>query len=727
MQRNRLRRLRSHVILLATTLLLAVQMGGALQAAPAGAGRPAMSNQRPGEGRVIPIEEQPFFPELETIAAGWSDVVLDQVVGDSPRATLLNFYAVMAKVGRRADRLGRVTSLARSDAQAQERREQIDDTSLLFQLAVKALDASVFPESVRNDMADEAAIHLKHVLDYVFTHSHQPFVIPDAAGMKTINDERTKPADAWRIPGTAITLTTEVSNDPGNYDYLFSADTVATISEMYQEIRDFPVVDQPFATPELYRDFVYTPGYLVPPAWYLALPRNVRDLIEVPISDQTLFQIACAALAIVLYLLFLAWLGSFMLQTYRERASRAPEGDAWNQDRLAWRRVLIVLPILPLTRFTEMFIDDVVNFTGLPLVVITYALYVIWFLTAGVFMFFVFEAVGRTGSEWLVKLRGGGTPLQLQRVNNLVMPLCRAIGGLVAVVLVYRLLLLLGLPSSTVLAFSAVPGLAIGLGASKLLGNLFAGLSIQTDRPLRVGEFCRVGDNLGFVTRIGLRSLELETLESRVTIPNSVVDEATIINFSRRGLPGDSSPMQGLELRLDLEGEWSPFQLEEVLHQARRTLAAFAGLEDPLVSLERPSESSPVLVVFAMVELHGWPAYLQTREALLLQLEEVVERAQLSEIPIGIAYGTAADQLARVPELMRAAVEQDPQLRYGACRLERIAAFSYDHVLEFSSTHTNHDAFEDSLHDLNRRVISTLEAEGIEIPFPTQTLMLHKS
>ena len=397
----------------------------------------------------------------------------------------------------------------------------------------------------------------------------------------------------------------------------------------------------------------------MPPAWYLALPRNVRDLIEVPISDQTLFQfqIACAALAIVLSVLFLAWLGSFMLQTYRERASQAPEGDPWNQDRLAWRRVLIVLPILPLTRFTEVFIDDVVNFTGLPLAVITYALYVIWHLTAGVFMFFVFEAVG-----WR------RTPLQLQRVSNLVMPLCRAIGGLVAVVLVYRLLLLLGLPSSTVLAFSAVPGLAIGLGASKLLGNLFAGLSIQTDRPLRVGEFCRVGDNLGFVTRIGLRSLELETLESRVTIPNSVVDEATIINFSRRGLPGNSSPMQGLELRLDLEGDWSPFQLEEV-----------------------------------------------------------VERAQLSEIPIGIAYGTAADQLARVPELMRAAVEQDPQLRCGACRLERIAAFNYDHVLEFSSSHTNHDAFEDSLHDLNRRVISTLEAEGIEIPFPTQTLMLHNN
>ncbi len=65
-------------------------------------------------------------------------------------------------------------------------------------------------------------------------------------------------------------------------------------------------------------------------------------------------------------------------------------------------------------------------------------------------------------------------------------------------VLIYRLLLLLDLPASTVHAVSAVPGLAIGLCASKLLGHYFAGLTIQPDRPLRVGDFCQIGDNLGF-------------------------------------------------------------------------------------------------------------------------------------------------------------------------------------------------------------------------------------
>jgi len=608
-----------------------------------------------------------------------------------------------------------------------QRQEQIADTELLFQLAVKSLDASAFPESVRTDMADEAAIQLKHVLDYVFTHSQRLIDIPDVEGMKRLNEKRTNAAESWRIPGTAISLTSELDNDPDQQDFFFSEETVASISEMYQEVKGFPVVDQPFATPYFYQDFIYTPGYLVPPGWYLSLPRSVRDLIEVPISDQTLFQIVCALLAIVLYLAVLGWLARFMLLTYRDSLADETPTQLWHRDSLAWRRVLLVLPILPLTRFTEVFIDDVVNFTGLPLVVITYALYVIWYLSAGVFVFFVFEALGRSSAEWLARIRGRRSQLQLQRISNFVMPLCRALGALVAIVLIYRLMLLLGLPASTVLAFSAVPGLAIGLGASKLLSNLFAGLSIQTDRPLRVGEFCRVGDNLGFVSRIGLRSLELETLESRVTIPNSVVDEATIINFSRRGLQGDRPPMQGLEVRLDLQGEWSPFQLEEVLHQARRTLRSWSVLKEPLMSLERSPDSSPQLVVFAMVELHGWPAYLDIRERLLIHLEEVMERAQLSEIALGIAYGTPAEQLDRLPSLVASVVAEDSQLQFKAFRLERIAAFSYDHVLEFSSSHEDHDHFEDSLHDLNRRLISALEDAGVEIPFPTQTLQVHRS
>ncbi len=677
----------------------------------------------------IPIEDQPFYPLLLKSSETWSDVVLDQVVGDSPRTTLLNFYSVMADVGLRADRLGQ-----RSSAKEQSRQEQIDDTNLLFALAVKALDSSSIPKSVRDDMADEAAIQLKHVLDYVFTHSRHLIEVPDVEGMKELNDRRSTPTNSWRIPGTAVTLTSDLDDDPENESFYFSASTVSSIRSMYDEIRTIPEIQQPFATPRFYSDFIHTPGYLVPPDWYLALPKSWRGLFEWPIGDQTLFQVFCAALLIGVYGFIYLRLLRMLFNTYKSGAHRV-ENDRliFQLDSLAWKRVLIVLPALPLTYVTEQLIDNFLNFTGFPLVVAIYSFYVIWYFSASVLVFFLFEAVGRSSSEFLARVRGGESPIRLRRITSLVMPISRVVGALVSVVLIYRLLLLLGLPSSTVLAFSAVPGLAIGLGASKLLGNLFAGLSIQTDRPLRVGEFCEVGGNLGFVTKIGLRSMELQTLESRVTIPNSVADEATIVNYSRRGVSWERQPVQGLELRLPIRDPLSPFQLDELMRQARRMVAAPKTLQlevelhEPVVSLESLEDGTNQLIVFVMVELHGWTAFLKVRETLLVALEELLERVSLSELVVGVAYSTTPQQLERIPELMRSVVAEDSQLDFEACRLVRISAFSYDHELEIRSCHAMHDDFENSVHRLNRRILEVLSQHRIEIPFPTQTLELHSS
>ena len=712
--------------LLVGLLALALSIGPALL--PVTATQASEQQPRNAQG-LIPIEDQPFYPQLVKSAETWSDVVLDQVVGDSPRTTLLNFYAVMADVGHRADRLGR-----RSTAPDQSRQEKIDDTNLLFGLAVKALDASTIPKSVRDDMADEAAIQLKHVLDYVLTHSRQVIEVPDVEGMKQLNDRRSTPTNSWRIPGTAVTLTSDLDGDPENESFYFSASTVSSIRAMYDEIRAIPAIQQPFATPRFYSDFIYTPGYLIPPDWYLALPESWRGLFEWPIGDQTLFQVLCAALLIGVYGLISLRLLRMLLSTYRAGSQRLEnDQDIFQLDSLAWKRVLIVLPSLPLTYVTEQLIDNILNFTGLPLVVAIYSFYVIWYFSASVLVFFLFEAVGRSSSEFLARVRGGESPIQLRRITSLVMPISRAVGALVSVVLIYRLLLLLGLPSSTVLAFSAVPGLAIGLGASKLLGNLFAGLSIQTDRPLRVGEFCEVGGNLGFVTKIGLRSMELQTLESRVTIPNSVADEATIVNFSRRGVSWERQPMQGLELRLPIRDPLSPFQLEELIRQARRIVAMPEALRleltlhEPVVSLESLEDGTNQLIVFVMVQLHGWTAFLKVRETLLVALEELLERVSLSEMVVGVAYSTTPQQLESIPELMRSVVAEDSQLDFEACRLVRISAFSYDHELEIRSCHATHDAFENSVHRLNRRILEVLSQHHIEIPFPTQTLELHST
>jgi MscS family membrane protein len=354
--------------------------------------------------------------------------------------------------------------------------------------------------------------------------------------------------------------------------------------------------------------------------------------------------------------------------------------------------------------------------------VLVYLLYTIYFCWAGLFSFFLMEAFGRSLAEWITILRGRRNALQLSRVSNLVMPVCRVMGAVFGISLMYRLLILLGLPASTVLAFSAVPGLAIGLGASKLLGNLFAGLSIQTDRPLRVGEFCRIGTNLGYVTKIGLRSLELQTHESRVTIPNSIVDEETIVNYSLRSDKSPDLVLHVFELHLPLPGTLTPDQLQDLLHYSRTFLAdELPGLKNAQVFIDQITHDEELLLrCCGQIQAPNWTDYLTLRESALLRLRQLLDQVIRSRMVIGVAYNTSPEQLQRIPALIAGLFDREPLAAFRACRLMAISDFSYDFTYDYRSSQPTYAAFKDEVARLNRALLALFAAEGIEIPYPTQ-------
>jgi MscS family membrane protein len=677
----------------------------------------------------VPLESQPFHGQLLDLQQQWIDAPLNQVVGDSPRATLLNFYVVMAQVSRDIARIEAKAMTTPGLFWSSAVQSELELITSYFDEAVKALDVSEIPQSIRADFADEYALKLKVILDYVFTHSRKPFEIPDAAGMKALNEGRVNPSASWTIPGTSITLTDEGTEGGRDRGFLFSAYTVAQIPSLYEEIRDQLRPSDSSSTllsPAIYDAFSLRPGYILPPKWYLMLPRGFRQrVLESRLWDQTLFQVVVGLLAMAIYAalqlrLVLALLGTYRLTQRAARQQLTPL-EVWKLDNIAWHRVLLAGVALPLTRLVELLLDHYVNITGLPLQVLMYLLYTIYFCWAALFSFFLMEALGRSLAEWITMLRGRRNALQLSRVSNLVMPICRVLGAIIGVSLMYRLLILLGLPASTVLAFSAVPGLAIGLGASKLLGNLFAGLSIQTDRPLRVGEFCRIGANLGYVTKIGLRSLELQTHESRITIPNSIVDEETIVNYSLRSDQAEDAVLHVFELHLPLPADLTPDQLDDLLHYGRSYLTALPGLTAAQVFLDQDAGDGEMLLrCCGQIHAPNWTDYLTLREAVLLRLRQILDQVLRSRMVIGVAYGTTQEQLQRIPDLIASLFEREPLAAFRACRLLAISDFSYDFTYDYRSSQPSYAAFKDEVARLNRALLALFAAEGIEIPYPTQ-------
>ncbi len=80
----------------------------------------------------------------------------------------------------------------------------------------------------------------------------------------------------------------------------------------------------------------------------------------------------------------------------------------------------------------------------------------------------------------------------------------------------------LGVNISSVLATSAILSVIVGLALQPTLGNLFAGVSIEIERPLRVGDFVRWDTVEGQVVSLNWRSVNIQTERgSRVVMPNN--------------------------------------------------------------------------------------------------------------------------------------------------------------------------------------------------------------
>ncbi len=101
----------------------------------------------------------------------------------------------------------------------------------------------------------------------------------------------------------------------------------------------------------------------------------------------------------------------------------------------------------------------------------------------------------------------------------------------ISFVTIFTVLLILAPNSDTFLAALGSAAIAIALGAQDLIKNFVGGLVILTDRPYQLGDRVTIGDSVGEVMHIGLRSTKLRTPDdSWVTVSNADLLNGQVIN-----------------------------------------------------------------------------------------------------------------------------------------------------------------------------------------------------
>lgn len=98
----------------------------------------------------------------------------------------------------------------------------------------------------------------------------------------------------------------------------------------------------------------------------------------------------------------------------------------------------------------------------------------------------------------------------------------------------------MGIPLTSIITIIASAGVAVSLALQGALSNLVGGAMLLLLKPIKVGEYVKIGDAAGSiegtVRGIGAFYTELTMPDNRrISIPNSSLTNTAIINYSREG------------------------------------------------------------------------------------------------------------------------------------------------------------------------------------------------
>ncbi len=542
---------------------------------------------------------------------------LVQADASSPRSTLVGFLdSINQAHGLLQDADARLKAKpAQISGQEVMEIEAIARTHLIR--AVNLLDLRKLPEAYRKDSALEAALQLKEVLDRTFL----PFLeaVPDARMVEAARKRGAVTSEGyrWRYPNTEIEIV-EVMEGERRGQFLFSTGTVLRAREFYEKVRDLPYRSNAASadwrkyewsgeSKGIYEQYISSPGYLVPQAYALgrlidALPSSLKAVY----GEQTLWQ------WIALFLCLLATTAAgvivFRVTKYISDRFKGPM-RAWVMLLAPVLAALIVLQILE-------FVDTGVNITGRAL----HFVVALGETAVGILAVWAVFRASRAVSETFVsmtKIREGSHDASMVSIS------ARILAFLSGCLIVIYSLRNLGADMIPLLAGLGVGGLAIALAAQRTFANFIGSLILFANKPVRVGDFCRYGDQIGTVEHIGLLATRIRSLERTIiTVPNAEFSEMKIDNFAVRD-------QRLLKTVLQLRYETTSEQMRYVLARLRKLLLGHPKVtpSPARVRFVGYGAYSKDVEVFAYLDCEDQDTFLAIQEDILLRMEDVVNEA----------------------------------------------------------------------------------------------------
>lgn len=172
----------------------------------------------------------------------------------------------------------------------------------------------------------------------------------------------------------------------------------------------------------------------------------------------------------------------------------------------------------------------------------------------------------------------------------------------------------LGINVTSLIAGLGIGGIAVAFALQGVLSDLFASFSIYFDRPFRIGDFIVVGEDMGTVEKIGIKSTRIRTLQGEeLVISNAELTTARVQNFKKMN-------ERRIVMNIGITYETPYEKVEKLPDVIREAFESFEGGRLDRVFFTTFGDSALQFEIVYFVESGDMVEYLQVQERFNLQL-----------------------------------------------------------------------------------------------------------
>ena len=210
-------------------------------------------------------------------------------------------------------------------------------------------------------------------------------------------------------------------------------------------------------------------------------------------------------------------------------------------------------------------------------------------------------------------------PALAHEMGNFILTIIR---GVILAVALGAILQFWGINVAGLVAGLGIGGLAFALAAKDTAANLFGSIALLLDKSIRIGEWIKIGDVEGTVEDIGMRTTKIRAFgKALITLPNQVIANSPIQNFSRRGV-------RRIKMTLGLTYNTNSQQMENILTDIRTMLRShedIAQKETMLVNFTSFDDSSLGIFIYTFTDTANWARYMEIKEDVNLKIMKIIE------------------------------------------------------------------------------------------------------